>query len=351
MKHLDEGTIHAWLDGALDAERAREVEAHTRECATCATAVAEARGLIAASSRILSALDDIPAGVIPAGPAAPPVPATVVAPAPKRVWRAAPWVTGIAAVLLAAIVLRTTRDAPDYAKQAQKMDEVQRTATIALDSMQPRVTEARPAPPTPSAIRSPLVPVREPRPTAPRAEMGIAASEQVAAPSADAAAMPAEKTAEKTEKSAQETERRGVLPPPPTLRDVIAAKAAQRMLPPDSLPASDLAGCYVAERSNRMEQLAAASAMGARKATRASAAPAAAAPAVVSSNAYAPPAGLLVRLDTVHGGVGFIVRSATSDSSLGWWRRVDRDSARVDLLTAGVFTFTPSHRVPCPGVR
>ena len=63
--HLDEGTIHAWLDGALDAEEAARVEQHVAECAACASAVAEARGLVAGASRILSALDDVPSGVLP----------------------------------------------------------------------------------------------------------------------------------------------------------------------------------------------------------------------------------------------------------------------------------------------
>ena len=81
MQHLDEGTIHSWLDGALNAEEAARVEAHVKECAQCQAAVAEARGFIAASSRILTALDNAPRGVIPAA-------------APKRrldpmVWRIA----------------------------------------------------------------------------------------------------------------------------------------------------------------------------------------------------------------------------------------------------------------------
>src|SRR6476646_1925801 len=65
IMHLDEGTIHAWLDGALDAEEAARVERHSAECATCAAAVAEARGLVAAASRILTALDGVPAGIVP----------------------------------------------------------------------------------------------------------------------------------------------------------------------------------------------------------------------------------------------------------------------------------------------
>lgn len=65
MQHLDEGTIHSWLDGALSADEAARVEAHVAECPPCAAAVAEARGFIAASSRILTALDNAPRRVIP----------------------------------------------------------------------------------------------------------------------------------------------------------------------------------------------------------------------------------------------------------------------------------------------
>ncbi len=64
-EHLDEGTIHAWLDGALTPDESERVERHAASCAACGEAVAEARGLVAASSRILSSLDDVAAGVIP----------------------------------------------------------------------------------------------------------------------------------------------------------------------------------------------------------------------------------------------------------------------------------------------
>ena len=68
MQHLDEGTIHSWLDGALGAEEAALVGAHVAECPQCAAAVAEARGFIAGSSRILTALDHVPRRVVPAVP-------------------------------------------------------------------------------------------------------------------------------------------------------------------------------------------------------------------------------------------------------------------------------------------
>jgi len=69
MQHPDEGTIHAWLDGELSVDDAAALEAHVAGCAECRAAVAEARGIIAASSRIVSALDVVPGGVIPAAAA------------------------------------------------------------------------------------------------------------------------------------------------------------------------------------------------------------------------------------------------------------------------------------------
>jgi anti-sigma factor RsiW len=84
MQHLDEGTIHAWLDGALSPEEAARANAHVEGCPQCQTAVAEARGFIAASSRILTALDDAPRGVIPIA----------------RKQRVQPWVWRVAATVL-----------------------------------------------------------------------------------------------------------------------------------------------------------------------------------------------------------------------------------------------------------
>ncbi len=70
MEHLDEGLAHAWIDGELSAEEATAWDAHVRACAACASVVAEARGFIAATSRIVAQLDHVPSGVIPVAPAA-----------------------------------------------------------------------------------------------------------------------------------------------------------------------------------------------------------------------------------------------------------------------------------------
>ncbi|MEP6509827.1 MAG: zf-HC2 domain-containing protein, partial [Gemmatimonadales bacterium] len=65
MQHPDEGMIHTWLDGELPAEESAAMESHVATCQQCASAVAEARGFMAGASRIVSALDIVPGGVIP----------------------------------------------------------------------------------------------------------------------------------------------------------------------------------------------------------------------------------------------------------------------------------------------
>jgi hypothetical protein len=94
MQHPEEGTIHAWLDGALPEPEAAAIEAHAASCAECAARVSEARGLIAASSRIVSHLDAVPGNVIPLSTRRP------------RLFMRNPWLSGaIAAALLLAIGL------------------------------------------------------------------------------------------------------------------------------------------------------------------------------------------------------------------------------------------------------
>jgi anti-sigma factor RsiW len=117
MQHLEEGTIHAWLDGELPAAERAAAEAHVAQCPECAAAVAEARGFIAASSRILTALDAVPGGVMPSAQAMAPVRRFMI----PRAWMAvaAVLVLGIGTVIatrprrdVAALRVAETRQEP-----------------------------------------------------------------------------------------------------------------------------------------------------------------------------------------------------------------------------------------------
>ncbi|HKR07918.1 MAG TPA: zf-HC2 domain-containing protein [Gemmatimonadaceae bacterium] len=144
MQHPDEGTIHAWLDGALSPEEAARVDAHVKECAQCQAAVAEARGFIAASSRILTALDNVPSGVVPATAA------------PRRVQ---PWVWRVAATVVvvagATLVLVERKDEATFQEKAaarvQAVDKQASTLPAADSVAVSQPTASQPAVSQPTA--------------------------------------------------------------------------------------------------------------------------------------------------------------------------------------------------------
>src|SRR5262245_38971599 len=149
MQHLEEGTIHAWLDEALSSEEAARVEAHVQECGECAAMVADARGLIAGASRIVSALDIVPGGVLPK--------TTPVAPAPgKSLWRSlhlTPFRAALAAALMlpvASVVVLRGRHAPGFAERSQY--RVMDTAMAPTAAAAPTAVAA--PPPAPTAAKS-----------------------------------------------------------------------------------------------------------------------------------------------------------------------------------------------------
>jgi anti-sigma factor RsiW len=113
MQHLEEGTIHAWLDDELSPAERAEAEAHVAGCAECAAAVAEARGFIAASSRILTALDAVPGGVLPAASTASGAPARAM---PRRFVARRAWMAVAAVLVLSTVTVIATRSGDDTAQ-------------------------------------------------------------------------------------------------------------------------------------------------------------------------------------------------------------------------------------------
>src|SRR5258705_9759915 len=55
MPHVDEGTLHAYLDGELPSAERKAVETHLAECASCGTQLAEERALLERASALLGA--------------------------------------------------------------------------------------------------------------------------------------------------------------------------------------------------------------------------------------------------------------------------------------------------------
>jgi hypothetical protein len=155
-EHPDEGTIHAWLDGELDAGAARALEAHVATCRACAERVAEARGLIAGASRIVSALDDAPSATGPAwgqAPAAPVVPVVPTTAGTRRMWRVTPARAAIAATVLVALGVSLTYERVAIDSQATRATQERATAPSTEAASAP----AAPAVPSAAALRDPLL--------------------------------------------------------------------------------------------------------------------------------------------------------------------------------------------------
>lgn len=368
--HLDEGTIHAWLDGALDAAHARDAEAHVARCETCAAAVADARGLIAGASRILVALDDVPGGVIPKRTPMPKAPS-----APRRQWRAARWVTGIAAALMLAVGVTT------WNRDAVKQEMTSTTMAVRAAPQPANDQAATSGPVSQSVSPAPLgAQARDGkgRTDAPSAVVAEAeGAQKKAAPSDVAARLGSAKkledvvvTSTAAPPAAAPTAGSGGVvgsvagnaasqqPAPTVATGAAAPVAARRERAEESSDATGLAGCYrtdvvTSTELQRAEVSSDAASAGAlsrsatstRKATASAPAERRAQPAAEPATVQAP---TVVRLDTLRSATGYVARNAAGDAAVGSWLPVGRDSVRVDLQRAGVFTFSRSARAVCP---
>src|SRR4051794_27785361 len=63
MSHLDEGTLHALLDGELDLAEVSEIQGHLGSCVACGARLQEVKQFLAESDRLVGALE------VPAAPA------------------------------------------------------------------------------------------------------------------------------------------------------------------------------------------------------------------------------------------------------------------------------------------
>jgi hypothetical protein len=186
MSRPDEGLIHTWLDGECSPEESARIEQLVATDPLWAAAVAEARGLIAASSRIVGALDAVPRAM-PSGSRA--APARVSRPG----FRVRPWMGMAAGLALLAGTAYVLNDAPQ-------------------ESFAPVAAEDAAAPPAPPpSLR-----------TEAAAGASTALSAQTSAPTAVPAAAPAGPVVAAAPPS--------VAPPPPAFK-AEAAPADARTVP------------------------------------------------------------------------------------------------------------------------
>lgn len=137
----DEGLIHAWLDGELGAEDAARVERLVAGDAEWGAAAAEARGLVAASTRIVGALDVVAGDVIPrggsaAGTCAPTSDASSVPKTHVTRWAVPTWMRVAAAVaLVAGVGYLGVEQTGDRSAPSEKLAAARETRSDVADAI------------------------------------------------------------------------------------------------------------------------------------------------------------------------------------------------------------------------
>ncbi len=176
MSHVDEGTLHAYLDGELPSADRKTVEAHLAQCDTCRAALTEARALVERASAVLGA----------ARPAERPAPSfeqlrRTATRAPWHVRTSFAWAASIALALGVGYLLRSPTEA--FVPVDSQRVSTEPTTVATNQEPIPAVAERK-------AVAR--VQTRGARPAAPpRRDEDHRAREKAAAPSDFAAAAPA----------------------------------------------------------------------------------------------------------------------------------------------------------------
>jgi putative zinc finger protein len=89
MSHLDEGTLHALLDGELELSEVKEIQTHLGICAACDSRLQDVKQFLAEADRLVGALE-APAGSGRTRPEPAPRPVDPITPRDLPAWESAP---------------------------------------------------------------------------------------------------------------------------------------------------------------------------------------------------------------------------------------------------------------------
>ena len=134
MPHLDEGTLHALLDGEIPSAELAPIQAHLGGCADCRARLTEEQDLLAESDRLIEVLE-----LPEAAPAVVPV-----RKAPRRVWPTR--LAWAATVVLAAGLGYSARGGPLEPAPTPSRDSVVEARADEPAASEPAVSPAPPAP-------------------------------------------------------------------------------------------------------------------------------------------------------------------------------------------------------------
>lgn len=243
MPHLDEGTLHALLDGEIPSAELPPIQAHLGGCAECRARLAEEQDLLAESDRLIEVLE-LPEAV----PAVVPVRKT-----PRRVWPTR--LAWAATVVLAAGLGYSARGGP-----IEPAPTPSRDSGAELRADEPAASQAQPerdpvrqsrdqalaprlgaAPPPPADARRGKAAVGNAAPAEEKAELRAAAVDTAVMPPAPPVAEPQSRPAAPTSAVArvgalrQEGTRLREVAPAGALADRAAFAVAQSATLPEAM--------------------------------------------------------------------------------------------------------------------
>ena len=205
MSHLDEGTLHALLDGELDLAEVSEVQKHLGGCVACGSRLQEVKQVLAESHRLVAALE-VPARA-PRQPTPEPQPSRaqqptlrtgrehdawdeppvllVPDPIDATAWRKK-WLRGLRWAAVIAVVVAGGNLVSNALRPSHPMLP-ERDLTSASPAVPPAVVspEESRRPESTLASRAPRQPTAQPRASAPRAARRAPVAPEPAAESAD----------------------------------------------------------------------------------------------------------------------------------------------------------------------
>ena len=186
MSHLDEGTLHALLDGELDLAEVSEIQLHLGSCVACGSRLQEVKQVLAEADRLVGTME-VPSQAPtqpPQRPASRPNPPPLSQPRDPGIWDESPvllvpdpidatawrrrWMRGIGIAAAIAVVVAGGRLIGDALKPGHPVlpDRDLTTAAPAVPPVVASSQETRRAQPPATTRERPRPPARTPSPAA-----------------------------------------------------------------------------------------------------------------------------------------------------------------------------------------
>lgn len=194
MSHLDEGTLHALLDGELETAEVREIQLHLGTCAACGSRLQDVKQFLEEADRLVETLDmPASAGHAPIQPPPPPPPPPMWEPPPSEtpvlllpdsgdaMERRRRWMRRLQVAAVVVVVLGVGRVLNNTIRPHEPMPPDRDLTSVSTAPSRAVVSPEESRPPEPRAAKAaakPARPATRPPATKPAPEPAVLADEQ-----------------------------------------------------------------------------------------------------------------------------------------------------------------------------